>query len=124
MRSFILTTTICIDQTLRKVEEALLFCEKYFIIYYIHRFDRPLFPKVYGSIYIMNDQDKILSGGVYRSPQFSIENSELLLDLLQKTKDTSFSNILIMGDCNLPEIISDLWTTVRSENPISYKFPE
>ena len=72
----------------------------------------------------INDKDNFLIGGVYRSPQSSIENSDLLLDLLQKTKDTTYSNILIMGDFNPPEINWDLWTTTRSENHISYKFLE
>ena len=72
----------------------------------------------------INNKDNFLIGGVYRSPQSSIENNDLLLDLLQKTKDTTYSNILIMGDFNLPEINWDLWTTTRSETHISYKFLE
>ena len=72
----------------------------------------------------INDKDNFLIGGEYRSPQSSIENNDLLLDLLQKTKDTTYTNILIMGDFNLPEINWDLWTTTRSETPISYKFLE
>ena len=72
----------------------------------------------------INDKDNFLIGGVYRSPQSSIENNDLLLDLLQKTKDTTYSNILIMGDFNPPEINWDLWTTTRSETHISYKFLE
>ena len=49
----------------------------------------------------MNDKDNFLICGVNRSPQSSIENSDLLLDLLQETKDTTYSNILIMGGYRL-----------------------
>ena len=72
----------------------------------------------------LNNKDTMLIGGIYRSPNSSIENSDLLLDLLQKTKDAKFSNVLILGDFNLPEINWELLTTSRSENHISYKFLE
>ena len=72
----------------------------------------------------LSEKDTFLIGGVYRSPQSSTENNDLLLDLLQKAKGANFSNILIMGDFNLPDINWELWTTSRSENHLSYKFLE
>ena len=52
----------------------------------------------------LSEKDTFLIGGVYRSPQSSTEKNDLLLDLLQKAKRASFSNILILGDFNLPDI--------------------
>ena len=72
----------------------------------------------------LSEKDTFLIGGVYRSPQSSTENNDLLLDLLQKAKGANFSNILILGDFNLPDINWELWTTSRSENHLSYKFLE
>ena len=72
----------------------------------------------------LNEKETFLIGGVYRSPQSSTENNDLLLDLLEKVKREKFSNVLILGDFNLPEINWELWTTNRSENHLSYKFLE
>ena len=72
----------------------------------------------------LSEKDTFLIGGVYRSPQSSTENNDLLLDLLQKAKGANFSNILILGDFNLPDINWELWTTSRSENHLSNKFLE
>ena len=72
----------------------------------------------------LSEKDTFLIGEVYRSPQSSTENNDLLLDLLQKAKGANFSNILILGDFNLPDINSELWTTSRSENHLSNKFLE
>ena len=72
----------------------------------------------------LKEKETFLIGGVYRSPQSSTENNDLLLDLLEKVKREKFSNLLILGDFNLPEINWELWTTNRGENHLSYKFLE
>ena len=72
----------------------------------------------------LSNKDTLLVGGIYRSPQSSIEHDNLLLDLSHKAKDVSYSNVLILGDFNMPEINWELWTTSRSENHISYRFLE
>ena len=72
----------------------------------------------------LSKTDTFLVGGVYRSPQSNYENNDLLLDLLHKAKETKFSNVLVLGDFNMPEINWELWTTSKSENHISYKFLE
>lgn len=71
-----------------------------------------------------NNNDTLLLGGIYRSPQSTVENNNLLLDLFGKAKGKQYSNILIIGDFNLPEIDWDLWITSRSENHFSFNFLE
>ena len=44
--------------------------------------------------------------------------------LVKRGEVNSFSNILIIGDFNLPEIDWDLWITSRSENHVSFNFLE
>ena len=72
----------------------------------------------------LENRDSLLIGGIYRSPQSSDENNKLLFDLLNKLKEETYSNIIIMGDFNMPEINWELWTTSRSENHHSYRFLE
>ena len=48
--------------------------------------------------------DKIIVGCIYRSPNSTRDNNKLLLDMLQKVNDGSYSHVIIMGDFNYPEI--------------------
>ena len=70
----------------------------------------------------LENRDSLLIGGIYRSPQSSDENNKLLFDLLNKSKEEAYSNIIFMGDFNM--INWELWTTSRSENHHSYRFLE
>ena len=48
--------------------------------------------------------DKMIVGCIYRSPNSTRDNNKLLLDMLQKVNDGSYSHVIIMGDFNYPEI--------------------
>ena len=54
----------------------------------------------------LRSQDKLLLGGIYRSPSTDITTStkQLLCSLLKIVTDTNPSHLIIMGDFNYPEI--------------------
>ena len=62
----------------------------------------------------LSEQDKLLIGCVYRSPNSDDENTKSLYDMLKSVSQMSeFSHILIMGDFNYPKID---WSKWISEN--------
>ena len=63
-----------------------------------------------------------LIGVVYRSPNSNEENNNKLLSLLEKVSSSSFTNLLIMGDFNLPLIDYSDMTVNASEESFSMKF--
>ena len=46
----------------------------------------------------------VICGGIYRSPNSSKENNDLLIDLLQKVVSLKHDHIFVAGDFNLKEI--------------------
>ena len=59
---------------------------------------------------IFIDSDRLLVGGIYRSPNSTVENNLLVNELLVKMSK-KYTNILIMGDFNHPDIN---WSDINS----------
>lgn len=78
---------------------------------------------VWVNLYLQNDQ-KLLIGGLYRSPNSSVENTLKMLDLLYVVCSENPVSKVIVGDFNIPEIDWLSWTTVKSETHYSFKFLE
>jgi exonuclease III len=71
----------------------------------------------------LKDNDKLLIGCIYRSPNSSLQNNELLNQSLKIAAETC-SHILIMGDFNHPDINWDNGTSPPDENHRATKFLE
>ncbi|MEW8545341.1 MAG: reverse transcriptase family protein, partial [Candidatus Thiodiazotropha sp.] len=78
---------------------------------------------VWVNLYLQNDQS-LLIGGIYRSPNSSLENTLKMLDLLYVACGNNPTLKVIVGDFNFPEIDWLSWTTVKSETHYSFKFLE
>lgn len=72
----------------------------------------------------LNRRDKVLIGGIYKSPNTSIENHFKLFELMQCEYVKSHKNVVIVGDFNFPGIDWNDWSTIHSENHVTYKFIE
>ena len=62
----------------------------------------------------LNNNDNLIIGCVYRSPNSSPENNDNFLALLAHVADTDPSHLLILGDVNLPDINWNAMTTNHS----------
>jgi hypothetical protein len=59
----------------------------------------------------LNNNDVLLTGCIYRSPNSSEENNAKLLNALKKISQTAnYTHLLICGDFNLPSINWENWT--------------
>lgn len=73
----------------------------------------------------LREQDKLLIGCVYRSPNSSASNNVSVMNGLQKIcEQRRYSHILICGDFNMPEIDWEKETTSTSEQHVAYTFLE
>jgi len=72
----------------------------------------------------MNKTDKLLVGGIYKSPNSEPINQERLLDLFSHDCIKTYKHCIILGDFNYPGINWENWTTTHNENHIEYKFIE
>ena len=52
----------------------------------------------------INNSERLLLGCMYRSPNSNTENNKKLLELLNNINYASYSNVVIVGDFNMPEI--------------------
>jgi hypothetical protein len=60
----------------------------------------------------LNGKDKMLVGCLYKSPSSNTENLEELNKLIiEVSKMKEFSHLLITGDCNLPKLDWNTWTS-------------
>ncbi|KAG1701354.1 Ribosome biogenesis protein bop1-B [Nymphon striatum] len=76
----------------------------------------------------LNNNDTLLVGLIYRSPTLdrgSVENNELLNELINEMSNKGHTHLLLMGDFNFPGINWDTWNT-RSDSldSLEYKFIE
>ena len=54
-----------------------------------------------------NDKEKILIGCIYKSPNSSELNQQLLHDLIKSNKLEKYDKVCIMGDFNFPKLLWD-----------------
>ena len=62
----------------------------------------------------VHGSDDIVVGVVYRSPSSTHENDDKLLDLIKDVTRLYSSNLLIVGDFNLPKVDWSSWSTPSS----------
>ena len=62
----------------------------------------------------LNNNDNLIIGCVYRSPNSTPENNDNFLALLFRVAETDPSHLLILGDINLPDINWNTMTTNHS----------
>ena len=72
----------------------------------------------------INKQDRILIGGIYRSPNSEHDNTQILFDLINSACQEKCKHKIIVGDFNFPEIDWSNWTTSTNENHNSFRFLE
>ena len=72
----------------------------------------------------LESSEKLLIGGIYRSPSSTEENTLRLNDLICSAMDLHYNYTVIVGDFNFPSINWEDWTTTESNNHISFKFIE
>lgn len=75
------------------------------------------------SIVKLNDDINLLVGIVYRSPNSENNNNEKLLKLLALIRNkVKITNVLIMGDFNLPEIDYNNYVVEGDEDSYAMRF--
>ena len=72
----------------------------------------------------MNGKDKLLIGGVYKSPNCDAANHELLNRLIKQAVGVKYKNSVIIGDFNFPDIVWDTLTVNTSETRPAFHFIE
>ena len=67
----------------------------------------------------MNNKDKLLVGGFYKSPNCVAENHKRLNQLIAQAVDIKYKNTVIIGDFNFLKIYCETLTVNKSEtNPV------
>jgi len=72
----------------------------------------------------LRNQDHLLVGVVYRSPNSNEDQNKLLNDMMNSATSLNYSHYLIMGDFNHPEIDWELQSTGLTQDHCSSKFME
>ena len=72
----------------------------------------------------VNGKEKLLIGGVYKSPNCEVRNQEQLNRLITKAMEKGFKHTVIVGDFNFPDINWGSWTVNSSETQPAFKFIE
>ena len=52
----------------------------------------------------LNSKDRLLIGGIYKSPNCNSVNHELLNGLIKQAVELKYTSTVILGDFNFPEI--------------------
>ena len=65
------------------------------------------------------NKDKLLAGCIYRSPNSSLENNQILFKLLDNVRDGNYTHLLITGDFNCKEIDWEQGSMNVNENHVS-----
>ena len=78
---------------------------------------------VWVNIYLQNER-KILIGGIYRSPNSTLENTLKMMALINTACSENYLLKVLVGNFNIPEIDWLSWNTVKSESHYSFKFLE
>ena len=73
----------------------------------------------------LNNEDELLIGLLYRSPNSNYDNNKMLQKLLSEAFNNNYSHILIMGGFNMPNIDWENWHSEGdSTDTMEYKFIE
>ena len=72
----------------------------------------------------LKNNDKMIVGCIYRSPNNTTENNKELFQLLSSVNNKQFSHILIVGDFNCEEIDWRLHSTSVNENHVASQLLE
>lgn len=72
----------------------------------------------------INKTEKLLIGGVYKSPNSDAVNHVALNRMITQAVELDYKNTIIVGDFNFPEVNWDSWTVNRNENHVSFHFVE
>ena len=72
----------------------------------------------------LHNSEKLLIGGIYRSPSCSVNNTYKLNDLIGLEISMQYNYTVVARDFNFPSINWDDWTTTESDNHSSFKFIE
>ena len=68
--------------------------------------------------------EKLLIGGIYKSPNSDVPNHLALNELITQAMELKYKHTIIMGDFNFPEINWDSWSVNRSGTHPSFQFIE
>ena len=73
----------------------------------------------------LNENDKLLIGCVYRSPNSTEENNEKMLDGVRKIcNGDKFTHLLLCGDFNIPEIDWTEEVSLKNVRHLAFRFME
>ena len=73
----------------------------------------------------LQDDDKLLIGCIYRSPNSSDTNNENMLNSLRQIcKEAKFSHLLLCGDFNIPEIDWNEEVSLKGPDHLAFEFME
>ena len=72
----------------------------------------------------LNSKDRLLIGGIYKSPNCNSVNHELLNGLIKQAVELKYTSTVILGDFNFPEIDWSTWTVSKSETHPAFHFVE
>lgn len=68
--------------------------------------------------------EQLLIGGIYRSPNSSINNSRQLVELINKAMELKCDYTVLVGDFNFPDILWKDWTTPHNHAHPEFHFIE
>jgi hypothetical protein len=71
---------------------------------------------------VLDDDDSLLIGCIYRSPSSPNMNNKKLLELLNQACNRNNAQLLVVGDFNFPEIDWETWTSSVADTHISAMF--
>jgi hypothetical protein len=72
----------------------------------------------------LKSKDRLLIGGIYRSPTSSEENFSHMCETIREVCASKYTHVLLMGDLNLPGIDWDSGVIQGGTGTINYKFVE
>ena len=73
----------------------------------------------------LNNEDKLLIGLVYRSPNRNNDKNNMLQKQLSEAYNNNYPHILIMGDFNIPNIDLENWHSEgHSTDTLEYELIE
>ena len=72
----------------------------------------------------LESNEQLLIGGIYRSPNSSINNSRQLVELINKAMELKCDYTVLVGDFNFPDILWKDWTTPHNHAHPEFLFIE
>lgn len=72
----------------------------------------------------LNETDKLIVGGIYKSPSSDELNHIRLNELMTQATNLNYKHMIIVGDFNFPDVNWTTWTNSGNENHASFHFIE